>query len=77
MAADFEQVIVSICLFFIWVLFLYIILLEDSHSLYVFGFYSAVCSHIVGMYSSSSRVTYDLRMDTDLYNCFFTAPAYQ
>ena len=76
-AADFEQVTVSIHLFFTWVLCVYIILDKGCHILHVFGLNSTVCSRIVGMHLSSDQVTYDFMMDTNLYNSFFTAFAYQ
>ena len=41
-AADFEQVIVLIRLFFTWVLCIYIILEKGCHILYVFGLNSMV-----------------------------------
>ena len=71
MAADFEQFTVSIRLFFTWLLCIYIILDKGCHILYVFGFNSTVCSHIVGVHLSSDQVTYGFMMDTDLYNSFF------
>ena len=69
-AADFEQVTVSIRLFFTWLLCIYIILDKGCHILYVFGLNSTVCSHIVGVHLSSDQVTYDFMMDADLYNSF-------
>ena len=57
MVAEFEQFTVSVSLFFTWILRIYIILGAVSHSLHVFGFYIAVCSHMVGMHSSSGQVT--------------------
>ena len=48
--ADFEQVTVSIRLFFTWVLCIYIILDKGCHIFYVFGLNSTVCSHIVGLH---------------------------
>ena len=71
MAADFEQVTVSVRLFFTWVLCIYIILDKDCPSLYVFCLNNTVCSHIVGVYLSSDQVTYDFMMDADLYNSFY------
>ena len=76
MNADFEQVTVSIRLFFTWVLCIYIIKVavylhhKGYHILYVFCLNSTVCSHIVGVHLSSDRVTYDFMMDADLYNSF-------
>ena len=70
MAADFEQFTVSIHLFSTWVLCIYIVLDKGCRILYVFGFNSTVCSHIVGVNLSSDQVTYDFMMDTDLYNRF-------
>ena len=70
MATDFEQITVSMRLFFTWVLCIYIILGKSCHILYVFGLNSMLCSHIVGMHSSSGQVIYDLRMDAELYNSF-------
>ena len=68
MAADFEEVTVSVRLFFTWVLCIYIILGRGYHILYVFGLNSTVCSHIVDV--PSNQVTYDFVMDVDLYNSF-------
>ena len=70
MAANFEQVAVSIRLFFPWVLCIYIILDKDCHILYAFGLNSTVCSHVVGVHLSSDQVTYDFMMDATLYNSF-------
>ena len=70
MAADFEQVTVSIRLFFTWLLYIYIILDKGCNVLYIFGFNSAVCSHIVGGHMSSDQVTYGFMMDADLCNGF-------
>ena len=70
MAAVFEQVTVSIILFFNWVLCIYIILSKGCRILYVFGLNSKVYSHIVGVHFSSDQVTYDFMMDADLYNGF-------
>ena len=70
MAADFEQVTVSIRLFFTRVLCMYIILDKGCHILYVFCLNNTVCSHIVGVHLSSGQVAYDLMMDADLYNSF-------
>ena len=70
MTSDFEQVTVSMRLFFTWLLCIYIILDKDCHILYVFGLNSTVCSHIVGMHLSSDQVTYGFMMDADLYNSF-------
>ena len=70
MAADFEQVAVSIRLFFTWVLRIYIILDICCHILYVFGLNSMMCSHIVDVYLFSDQVTYDFMMDAEMYNSF-------
>ena len=70
MAADSEQVTVSIRLFFTWVLCIYMILDKGCHILYVFGLNSTVCSPIVGVYLSIDQVSYDFMMDADLYNSF-------
>ena len=70
LAADFEQITVSICLFFAWVLCIYIILHESCHILYVFGLNSTMCSHIIGVHLSSDQVTYGFMVDTDLCNSF-------
>ena len=70
MAADFEQVTVSIRLFFTWVLCICIMLDKGCHILYVFCLNSTMCSHIVGVHLSSDQVTYDFMMDADLYNSF-------
>ena len=70
MAADFEEVIVSISLFFTWVLCIYIILDKGWHILYVFGLNSTVCSYIVGVHLFSDQATYDFMMNGDLYNGF-------
>ena len=70
MAADFEQVTVSIRLFFTWFLCIYIILDKGCHILYVSGLNSTVFSHVVGVYLFSDQVTYDFMMDADLYNSF-------
>ena len=70
MAADFEQVSVSIRLFFTWLQCIYIILDKTCHILYVFGLNSTVCSHIVGVHLSSDQVTYGFMMDADLCNSF-------
>ena len=59
MAADFEQVTVSIRLFFTWVLCIYIILDKGCHIFYVFGLNSTVCSQIVGVHLSCDQVTYN------------------
>ena len=78
MAADFEQVIVSIRLFFTWVLCIYIILEKGCHILYVFLLNSTVCSHIIDLPLSSDQVTYDFIMDVDEFLMDFpTASAYQ
>ena len=69
-AADFEQVTVSISLFFTWVLCIYMILDKSCHILFVFCWNSTVCSHIVDVHFSSDQVTYDFIMDADLYNSF-------
>ena len=65
-----QQITVSIRLFFTWVLCIYIILDKGCHILYVFGLNSTVCSHIVGVHLSSDQVTYYFMMDADLYNSF-------
>ena len=65
-----EQFMVSILLFFTWVLCIYIILDKGCHILYVFGLNSTVRSHIVGVHLSSDQVTYYFMMDADLYNSF-------
>ena len=70
MAADFEQVTVSIRLFCTWVLCIYIILDEGCNILYVFGLNSTVCSHIVSVHLSRDQVTCLFMMDADLYNSF-------
>ena len=70
MAADFEQVTVSIRLFFTWVLCIYIILDKGYHIVYVFGMNSTVCSQTVGVHLSSDQATYDFMIDADLYNSF-------
>ena len=44
-----QQITVSIRLFFTWVLCIYIILDKGCHILYVFGLNSTVCIHIVGV----------------------------
>ena len=53
MAADFEQVTVSIRLFFTCVLCIWIILDKGWHILYVFGLNCAVYNHKVGVHFSS------------------------
>ena len=58
MAADFEEVTISVLLFFTWVLCIYIILGRGCHILYVY------------VDVPSNQVTYDFVMDTDLYNSF-------
>ena len=70
MAAEFEQVTISIRLFFTWVICIYIILDKGWHILYVFGLNSTVCSRIVGVHLSSDQVTYGFMVDADLYNSF-------
>ena len=70
MAADFEQVTVSIRLFFTWVLFIYIVLDKGCHILCVFDSNTTICSHIVGVHLSSDQATYDFMMDANLYNTF-------
>ena len=70
MAADFEQVTISIPLFFIWLLCIYIILEKGCHILYVLGLNSTMCSHIVGVHLSSDQITHGFMMDADLYNSF-------
>ena len=71
MAAPFEQVTVSIRLFFAWILCIYIILDKGCHILHVYGFNSTACSHIVGVHLPSDQVTYDFMMNADLYNNSF------
>ena len=66
MNADFEQVTVSILLFFTWVLCIFIILDKGCHILYVFSLNSTVCSHTVGRHLSITQVTYDFMMDADV-----------
>ena len=51
--AEFEQVIVSIRLFFTCVLCIYIILDKGCHILCVFGLNGTVCSYTVGVHLSS------------------------
>ena len=68
MTVDFEQITVSIRLFFTWVLSIYIILDKGFNILYVFGLNSTVCSHIVGVHLSSDQVTYGFMMEADLYD---------
>ena len=68
MAADFEQVTITIGLFFTWLLYIYIILVKGCHILYVFGLNSMVCSHIVGIHLSSDQITYGFMVDADLYD---------
>ena len=70
MAAEFEQVIVSIRSFFTWLLCIYIILDKGCYILCVFGLSSTVCSHMVSMHLSSDQDTYGFMMDADLYNSF-------
>ena len=70
MAADVEQITVSVCLFFAWVLCIYIILGKGCHNLYVFDLNSIMCSHIIDVHLSSDPVTNDLILDADLYNSF-------
>ena len=70
MAADFEQVIVSIHLLFTWVLGISIILDKGWHILYVFGLNNTVCSLKIGVHLSSDLVTYDFMMDADFHNIF-------
>ena len=70
MAAAFEQVTVSVRLFFTWILCIYIILDKGYHILCVFGLNSTVCSHLVGVHLFNDQVTYDFMMDADLYNSF-------
>ena len=67
---NFEQVTVSIRLFFTRVLCIYIILDKGCHILYVLGLNSTVCSHIIGVHLSSDQVTYDFMMGADFYNSF-------
>ena len=66
MNADFEQVTVSILLFFTWVLCIFIMLDKGCHILYVFSLNSTVCSHTVGRHLSIAQVTYDFMMDADV-----------
>ena len=68
--ADFEQVTVSIRLFFTWVLCMCIVLDKGCHILYVFGLNSTVCSPAVRVHLSSDQVTYDFMMDANLCNSF-------
>ena len=70
MAAEFEQVTVSIRLFFTWVLSIYIILDKGCHILSAFGLNSTVYSHIIDVHLSSDQVTYDVMIDADLHNNF-------
>ena len=70
MAADFEQVTISIRLFFTWVLCIYIMLDKRRHILHVFGLNSTMYNHIVGVHLSSDQATYDFMMDGDLCNSF-------
>ena len=70
MAANFEQVTVSIHLFFPGVLCIYIILDKGCHILHAFDLNSTVYRHIVGMHLSSDQVTYDFMVDADLYNSY-------
>ena len=70
MAADFEQITVSICLFFTWVLCIYVILEKGCHILYVFCLNSTVSSHITDVHLSSDQVTCDFMMGADLFNSF-------
>ena len=70
MAVDFEQITVSIRLFFTWVLRVYIILDKDCHILYVLSLNSPVGSHIIGVHLSRDQATYDFMMDADLYDSF-------
>ena len=70
MAADFEQVTISISLFFTWVLCFYINLDKGCHILYVFSLNITVCSHTIGVRLFSDQITYDFMMDVDLYNSF-------
>ena len=65
-----QEVTVSICLFFTWVLCIYIIFDKVCHILYVFGLNSKVCSHVEGVHLSSNQVNYYFMMDADLYNSF-------
>ena len=62
MAADFEQVTVSISLFLTWVLCIYIVLDKGCHILYLFSLNSTKCSHTVGVHLFSDMI------DADLYN---------
>ena len=70
MDTNFEQVTVSIRLFFTWVMCIYIILDKGCHILYVFGLNSTMCSHIVGVHLPSVQVTYGFMMDADLYDSY-------
>ena len=65
-----QQVTVSIRLFFTWVLCIYIIFDKVCHILYVFGLNSMVCTHIEGVHLSSNQSNYYFMMDADLYNKF-------
>ena len=71
MTANFEQVTLSIRLFFTCVLCIYIILDKGCHILYVFGLNSTMCSDMVGLHLSSDQVTYDFMIDADFYNSFY------
>ena len=53
-----QHATVSVRLFFIWVLCIYIILDKGCHILHAFGLNSKVCSHIVGVHLSSDQVIY-------------------
>ena len=66
-----QQVTVSVGLFFTWVLCIYIILDKGCNILYVFGLNRTVCSHIVGVHLSSDQVTYYFMMDADFITVFY------
>ena len=69
MAADFEQIAVSIRLFFTEIVYL-LNLDKGCRILYAFDLNSMVCRHIADVHLSSGQVIYDLRMDVDFYNTF-------
>ena len=72
MNADFEQVTVSILLFFTWILRIYIILDKVCHILHVFGLNRTVFRHIVGMHLPSNSYPKCVQMLTrgrGLKNC--------
>ena len=70
MVVEFEQITVSVPLFFSWVLCIYIILDKGCHIFYVFGLNSTVCSHIVSVHLTSDQVNYGIMMDAGLCNSF-------